>query len=90
MNETHELFDYLKYGGFQFWMNKRGRLIVLPDEWLTPALRLAIERHRGGLTGLALGCDRRCTDCWPRIRVKPKPAEGISLDLFDRRKPAPD
>jgi hypothetical protein len=79
MSDTEELFDYLKYGGFRFRLDTRRRLLVLPDSALTPALRLAIERHRDGLESLA--------DLHPpTFRIKCK-ENSMQLLLFVERDP---
>ena len=61
MSETEELLFNLGYGGLRCRVTKRGRLIVAPRSRLSPAWRLAIERHKDGIVGLLLDRDDRFT-----------------------------
>jgi hypothetical protein len=78
MSDTEELYNELKYAGFRFRLDHRRRLLVLPDSALTPAYRLAIERHRDGLEALA---DLRP----PTFRSIKRKEDSLQLPLFAER-----
>jgi hypothetical protein len=89
MSDTEELLDMLKCGDMRCRVTRRGRLIVTPKSRLSPAWRLAIERHKDGLVRLI---DDRCDDLRPPTirsikRKNSMPRPDNQLLLFVKHDP---
>jgi hypothetical protein len=83
MSETEELLSMFECGDFRCRVTKRCRLIVAPRSRLSPAYRLAIERHRDGLVRIL--CER--DDPFARAAAKPIKRKENSMQRPDNQLP---